>query len=63
MMVYSNAKKINGDTMEQQRKTGELVNAEKTYTVKNYCVNTNRTYIYEIKNGEIINERKVQGEE
>lgn len=47
----------------EQRQTGELQNTEKTYTVKNYCVNTNRTYIYEIKNGEIINERKVQGEE
>ncbi len=62
MMVYANAKKINGDTMEQ-RQTGELMNSEKAYTVKNYCVNTNRTYIYEIKNGEIVTERKVQGEE
>lgn len=47
----------------EQIQTGELLNTEKTYTVKNYCVNTNRTYIYEIKNGEIINERRVQGEE
>lgn len=61
-MVYSNALDINGDTMEQ-RHTGELPNGDKTYTAKNYCVNTNRTYVYEIKNGEIINERKVQGEE
>jgi len=38
-------------------------NVDKAYTVKNYCVNTNRTYIYEIKNGQIVNERKVQGEE
>jgi hypothetical protein len=37
-------------------------NGEKAYTVKNYCVNTNRTYIYEIRNGEIVNERKVHGE-
>jgi hypothetical protein len=45
--------------MEQRYATS---NDDKAYTVKNYCVNTNRTYIYEIKNGEIVNERKVQGE-
>jgi len=48
--------------MEQRYAVG-TGNADKVYTVKNYCVNTNRTYIYEIKNGEIVNERKVHGEE
>lgn len=48
--------------MEQRYATSND-NGDKAYTVKNYCVNTNRTYIYEIKNGEIVNERKVQGEE
>ncbi len=47
----------------EQRQTANTVNATKAYTVKNYCVNTNRTYVYDIKDGEIVNERKVQGEE
>ncbi len=47
----------------EQRYAANSGSADKAYTVKNYCVNTNRTYIYEIKNGEIVNERKVQGEE
>ncbi len=47
----------------EQRYATNSGNVDKAYTVKNYCVNTNRTYIYEIKNGEIVNERKVQGEE
>ena len=47
----------------EQRYAARMDNEEKPYTVKNYCVNTNRTYIYDIKNGEIVNERKVQGEE
>lgn len=47
----------------EQRYAVDTKVVEKAYTVKNYCVNTNRTYVYEIKNGEIINERKVQGEE
>ncbi len=48
--------------MEQIPATNTM-DVEKAYTVKNYCVNTNRTYIYEIRNGQIVNERKVQGEE
>jgi hypothetical protein len=47
----------------EQRYATNTDNGEKAYTAKNYCVNTNRTYIYEIKNGQIVNERKVQGEE
>ncbi len=47
----------------EQRQTTTTGNGEKIYTVKNYCVNTNRTYIYDIKDGEIVSERKVQGEE
>ena len=27
----------------------------------NYCVNTNRTYIYELKNGDIVSEKVVHG--
>jgi hypothetical protein len=27
----------------------------------NYCVNTNRTYVYELRNGEIISEKRQQG--
>jgi len=47
----------------EQRYASKTDNEEKAYTVKNYCVNTNRTYIYDIKNGEIVSERKIQGEE
>lgn len=47
----------------EQRYATKTDTEEKAYTVRNYCVNTNRTYVYEIKNGQIINERKVQGEE
>jgi hypothetical protein len=47
----------------EQRYAEETKGVDKAYTVKNYCVNTNRTYIYEIQNGQIVNERKVQGEE
>jgi hypothetical protein len=47
----------------EQRYAVDTKESGKAYTVKNYCVNTNRTYIYEIQNGQIINERKVQGEE
>lgn len=46
----------------EQTHTGNSANLEAKVTVAtNYCVNTNRTYIFEIKNGEIINERRVQG--
>ncbi|WP_158308855.1 hypothetical protein [Methanocella arvoryzae] len=27
----------------------------------NYCVNTNRTYIYELKDGDIVSEKVVHG--
>jgi hypothetical protein len=27
----------------------------------NHCVNTNRTYIYELKNGDIVNEKTIHG--
>ncbi len=27
----------------------------------NYCVNTNRTYIYELKNGDIVSEKVIHG--
>ena len=27
----------------------------------NYCVNTNRTYIYELKNGDIVSENVIHG--
>lgn len=27
----------------------------------NHCVNTHRTYIYELKNGQIINEKTIHG--
>ncbi len=47
----------------EQRFATNTDNGDKSYTVKNYCVNTNRTYIYDIKNGEIVGERKIQGEE
>ncbi len=35
---------------------------EKDVTVSvNYCVNTNRTYVYELKNGDIVNEKTIHG--
>jgi hypothetical protein len=27
----------------------------------NHCVNTNQTYIYELKNGDIVNEKTIHG--
>lgn len=61
LLCTSCVKKINGDSMEQIY-TNVPKDAEDVIVAMNYCVNTNRTYIYEIKNGEIINERRVQGE-
>ena len=43
---------------QMQKSTSE----EKDVSVSvNFCVNTNRTYIYEIKNGDIVNEKTIHG--
>jgi hypothetical protein len=35
---------------------------DKDVTVSvNHCVNTNRTYVYELKNGDIVNEKTIHG--
>jgi hypothetical protein len=47
--------------MEKTLKPQSKVPEKEAMVVTNYCVNTNRTYIYEIKDGEIINEKMIQG--
>lgn len=40
----------------------QIAAEDKDVTVSvNYCVNTNRTYIYELKNGDIVNEKTIHG--
>jgi hypothetical protein len=46
----------------EQAQTQKTTTEDKDVTVSvNYCVNTNRTYIYEMKNGDIINEKTIHG--
>ena len=46
----------------EQAQTTKLVSEDEDVSVSvNYCVNTNRTYIYEIKDGKIVNEKTIHG--
>lgn len=46
----------------EQAQNVESTSQDDNVTVSvNHCVNTNRTYIYELKNGEIINEKTIHG--
>lgn len=46
----------------ETKNTQKISAEEKDATVSvNHCVNTNRTYIYELKDGQIINEKTIHG--
>ena len=46
----------------EQAQNQKSTTEEKDVSVSvNFCVNTNRTYIYELKNGEIVNEKTIHG--
>jgi hypothetical protein len=46
----------------EQTQTVKPIPEEKDVIVSvNYCVNTNRTYIYELKNGDIVSEKTIHG--
>ena len=47
--------------MEQTLMTQTAGNDDNVIVAVNYCVNTNRTYIYELKDGNIISEKVVHG--
>ncbi|WP_230742461.1 hypothetical protein [Methanooceanicella nereidis] len=47
--------------MEQTYTTGPGKTDKESTIAVNHCVNTNRTYIYEIKNGEIISQQTLHG--
>ena len=47
--------------MEQAQTLKTTTEDEDVIVTVNYCVNTNRTYIYELKNGQIINEKTIHG--
>lgn len=47
--------------MEQAQKA-ELTSQDDDVKISvNHCVNTNRTYVYELRNGEIVNEKTIHG--
>ncbi len=42
--------------------TPKTTTEDKDVTVSvNHCVNTNRTYVYELKNGDIVTEKTIHG--
>ncbi len=47
--------------MEQTQTLKSTTDDENVSVSVNHCVNTNRTYIYELKNGRIINEKIIHG--
>ncbi|HMK45139.1 MAG TPA: hypothetical protein VK436_00800 [Methanocella sp.] len=47
--------------MEQRLATQKEADDENVIVAVNYCVNSNRTYIYELKDGDIINEKVIHG--
>jgi len=47
--------------MEQTPATQKEAYDEDVIVAVNYCVNSNRTYIYELKDGDIINEKVIYG--
>lgn len=47
--------------MEQTQTLKTTAEDEDVTVSVNHCVNTNRTYVYELKNGEIVNEKTIHG--
>jgi hypothetical protein len=47
--------------MEQTQTPKTATEDENVSVSVNHCVNTNRTYIYELKNGQIVNEKTIHG--
>lgn len=46
----------------EQLQTAQTTRDDKEVIVTvNHCVNTNRTYVYELKNGDIISEKTILG--
>lgn len=51
----------NGDKMEQLQTAQTTRDDKEVIVTVNHCVNTNRTYVYELKNGDIISEKTILG--
>ncbi len=47
--------------MEQTQMPKPTIEDKDVSVSVNHCVNTNRTYIYELKNGDIVNEKTIHG--
>jgi hypothetical protein len=47
--------------MEQTQTPKTITEDENVSVSVNHCVNTNRTYIYQLKNGQIIDEKTIPG--
>lgn len=47
--------------MEQTLVTQTTTGDDSVIVAVNYCVNTNRTYVYELKNGDIVSEKVIHG--
>ena len=47
--------------MEQAQTVKTVAKDDDVIVSVNHCVNTNRTYIYELKNGDIVNEKTIHG--
>lgn len=47
--------------MEQTLVNQTTASDDSVIVAVNYCVNTNRTYIYELRGGDIISEKVVHG--
>ncbi|OPY28843.1 MAG: hypothetical protein A4E28_01304 [Methanocella sp. PtaU1.Bin125] len=47
--------------MEQTQAIKTIPVDENVSVSVNYCVNTNRTYVYELKNGDIVSEKTIHG--
>ena len=53
--------KTNGGKMTQAQKADLMATDDDVIVSMNHCVNTNRTYVYELRNGEIVRERTIHG--
>ncbi len=46
----------------EQGQSYKTTNDDENVSVSvNHCVNTNRTYVYELRNGQIVNEKTIHG--
>ncbi len=46
----------------EQGQTYKTTSEDENVSVSvNHCVNTNRTYVYELRNGQIVNEKTIHG--